>query len=85
MTSSKPHNGEFVVSADLAAVAERQGVPLYAGDRVRFEIIEGGKTEHDGPSSKGPWPPAWFDSITTDRSDLSTTFRQIMRDEIAEQ
>lgn len=32
---------EFVVVPELAEVAERLGVPLHAGDRVRFEVING--------------------------------------------
>jgi hypothetical protein len=32
---------EFVVAPELAEVAERLGVTLYAGDRVRFEVISG--------------------------------------------
>ncbi|MHA6785705.1 hypothetical protein ACVGOW_32615 [Pseudonocardia saturnea] len=34
---------EFVVAPELAEVAERLGVPLHAGDRVRFEVVEGGR------------------------------------------
>ena len=38
-----PH--EFVVPRELAEVAERLGVPLHTGDRVRFEVIVGGLSE----------------------------------------
>jgi hypothetical protein len=37
-----PH--EFVVEPELAEVAERLGVPLHAGDRIRFEVIDGGQS-----------------------------------------
>ena len=37
----------FVVEPELAEVAERLGVPLHAGDRVRFEVVEGA-----GPSRR---------------------------------
>ena len=37
-----PHG--FVVEPELAEVAQRLGVPLHAGDRVRFEVIDGGQT-----------------------------------------
>lgn len=32
---------EFFVAPELAEVAERLGVPLHVGDRVRFEVIDG--------------------------------------------
>jgi hypothetical protein len=84
MSIPEPHNGEFVVPADLAAVAERLGLPLHTGDRVRFEVIEGGKRDNDGPSSREPWPPAWFDSMKAAEPDLGKNFRQVIRDEIAQ-
>ncbi len=31
---------EFVAAPELAEVAERLGVPLHAGDRARFEVID---------------------------------------------
>ena len=34
-----PH--EFVVEPELAEMAQRLGVPLHAGNRVRFEVIDG--------------------------------------------
>lgn len=37
--ADSPH--EFVVAPELAEAAERPGVPLHAGDRVRFEVING--------------------------------------------
>ncbi len=47
--SDGPH--EFVVAPELAEVAERLGVPLHAGDRVRFEVIAGGAS--DTPAAAG--------------------------------
>ena len=38
-----PH--EFVVEPELAELADRLGVPLHAGDRVRFEVVEGGRSD----------------------------------------
>ena len=40
MPAPEPH--EFIVAPELAEVAERLGVPLHAGDRVRFEVLNGG-------------------------------------------
>ena len=40
-TSAADGVHEFVVAPELAEVAERLGVPLHAGDRVRFEVIDG--------------------------------------------
>jgi hypothetical protein len=42
-TSAEDGPHEFVVAPELAEVAERLGVPLHAGDRVRFEVIDGGR------------------------------------------
>ncbi|NMH97373.1 hypothetical protein [Pseudonocardia acidicola] len=73
---------EFVVAPELAEVAERLGLPLHTGDRVRFEVIEGGQTD-SGPTRREPWPPAWVGSIQTDETDLGTRAREIMRAEHA--
>jgi hypothetical protein len=72
---------EFVVAPELAEVAERLGVPLHAGDRVRFEVIEGGD---DGPVRREPWPPAWVDSITTDDEHLAERAREVIRTELGD-
>ena len=37
--ADRPH--EFVVEPELAEMAQRLGVPLHAGDRVRFEVVDG--------------------------------------------
>jgi hypothetical protein len=75
---------EFVVAPELAEVAERLGVPLHAGDRVRFEVIQGGADE-DGPSRREPWPPAWVGSIVTDDEHLAERARIVMRAELDDQ
>lgn len=76
------HDGpqEFVVADELAEVAERLGVPLHAGERVRFEVIE---RDHAGaaPAGREPWPPAWVGSITTDDEHLGARVREVMRTE----
>jgi hypothetical protein len=77
-----PH--EFVVSAELAEAAERLGVSLHAGDRVRLEVIEGDMSD-DGPSRQEPWPPAWVDSIHTGETDLGVRARDILRAEFGKQ
>ena len=51
---------EFVVAPELAEVAERLGVPLHAGDRIRFEVIHGGADEDippRRPSATNTTPP----------------------------
>lgn len=75
---------EFVVAPELAEVAERLGVPLHAGDRIRFEVIQGGADE-DGPSRHEPWPPAWVGSIVTDDEHLAERARSVMRAELGDQ
>jgi hypothetical protein len=72
---------EFVVAPELAEVAERLGVPLHAGDRVRFEVIQGG---NDAPARREPWPPAWVDSITTDDEHLAERAREVIRAEFGD-
>lgn len=76
---------EFVVAPELAEVAERLGLPLHAGDRVRFEVIEGGQHEAGGPGRREAWPPAWVASIATDDEDLATRARDVMRAELGHQ
>ena len=75
---------EFVVAPELAEVAERLGVPLHIGDRVRFEVIEGG-ADQSGPTRREPWPPAWVGSIITDDEHLAEHARTILRAELGEQ
>ncbi len=73
--------GEFVVSPRLAQVAEHDGLPLHAGDRVRFEVIDGGRTG-SAVDNRESWPPAWVGSITTDEGRLGANARDIMRTEL---
>jgi hypothetical protein len=72
---------EFVVAPELAEVAERLGVPLHAGDRVRFEVVEGG----NDPTRHEPWPPPWVGSIVTDDEQLAERARTVMRAEFGHQ
>jgi len=74
---------EFVVSPELAEAAEHLGVPLHAGDRVRFEVIEG--EQPATPSQREPWPPAWVNSIQTGETDLGVRAREILRAEFGKQ
>ncbi|GEL18744.1 hypothetical protein [Pseudonocardia asaccharolytica] len=75
---------EFVVAPELAEVAERLGVPLHAGDRVRFEVIDGGRSTDTEPTRHEPWPPTWVGSIVTDEN-LATNARSVMRAELGDQ
>ena len=74
---------EFVVVPELAELAERLGLPLHTGDRVRFEVIEGGRDD-DGPARHEPWPPAWVGSIVTDDEHLAERAREVMRAELGD-
>lgn len=71
----------FVVAPELAEVAERLGVPLHAGDRVRFEVVQGGLADA-GPGRNEPWRPAWVSSIVTDDEHLAERARDVMRAEL---
>jgi hypothetical protein len=68
-----PH--EFVVEPKLAEVAERLGVPLHAGDRVRFEVVEGGRSD--------PTPRrrrlSWLGSVSTGEHTLSERAKDDIR------
>lgn len=75
---------EFIVAPELAEVAERLGVPLHAGDRVRFEVIDGSRSGSGDPPRREPWPPAWIGSIATDDEHLATRARDILRAELDE-
>ncbi len=77
-----PH--EFVVAPELAEVAERLGVPLHSGDRVRFEVINGGRSSAAGPGGREPWPPAWVGSIITDDEHLAVRARDVLRAEFGD-
>jgi hypothetical protein len=73
---------EVVISSDVAEQAQRVlGVPLQAGDKVRFQVIDGGRTDDD-PTSDDQWPPAWFGSINIGETDLGENARQIIRAEL---
>ncbi|MDN5930905.1 MAG: hypothetical protein L0I24_07550, partial [Pseudonocardia sp.] len=51
---------EFIVAPELAEVAKRLGVPLHAGDHVRFEVIYGGRI--DAPRRRRL---SWLGSVST--------------------
>ena len=76
---------EFVVAPELAEVAERLGVPLHTGDRVRFEVITGGGATDASPTRREPWPPTWVGSIITDDEHLAERARDVMRAELDDQ
>ena len=60
-----PH--EFVVAPELAEVAERLGVPLHAGDRVRFHVVEGGRSD----ASQRRRRLSWLGGVSTGEHTLS--------------
>lgn len=75
---------EFVVAPELAAIAERLGGPLHAGDRVRFEVIEGARADSGEPPRRELWPPPWVGSIITDDEQLATRARDVLKAELSE-
>jgi len=66
---------EFVVAPELAEVAERLGLPLHTGDRVRFEVIEGGAAPSIPRRRLG-----WLGSVATGEGDLSERAKDEIRD-----
>ena len=75
---------EFVVAPELAEVAERLGVPLHTGDRVRFEVIARGPTDA-GPAWREPLAPTCVGSVVTDDEHLAERARPVMRAELDDQ
>ena len=73
-TSAADGPYEFVVAPELAEVAERLGVPLRTGDRVRFEVIGGGRSEA---------PPrrrlSWLGSVSSGEHTLSERAKDDIR------
>ena len=65
---------EFVVAPELAAVAERLSVPLHAGDRVRFEVIDGGQDA--APRHRRL---SWLGSVSTGEHTLSERAKDDIR------
>lgn len=74
--SVSPADGahEFVVAPELAEVAERLGVPLHAGDRVRFEVIDG-----DGEAAPRRRHLGWLGSVSTGEHTLSERAKEDIR------
>jgi hypothetical protein len=70
-----PH--EFVVAPELAEVAERLGVPLHAGDRVRFEVIDGERSDAPPRRRLG-----WLGSVSTGEHTLSERAKDDIRNGI---
>ncbi|QJY46068.1 hypothetical protein [Pseudonocardia broussonetiae] len=66
---------EFVVAPELAEVAERLGVPLHAGDRVRFEVIDGERQTAPRRRRLG-----WLGSVSTGEHTLSERAKDDIRD-----
>ncbi len=66
---------EFVVAPELAEVAERLGVPLHAGDRVRFEVVDG-----EGDSTPRRRRLAWLGSVSSGEHTLSERAKDDIRD-----
>ncbi len=72
--SDGPH--EFVVEPELAEVAERLGVPLHAGDRVRFEVVEGGRSQ-PAPRRRRL---SWLGSVSSGEHTLSARAKGDIRE-----
>ena len=71
---------EFVVAPDLAEVAERLGVPLHAGDRVRFEVVDGSRS--DAPRRRRL---SWLGSVSTGEHTLSERAKDDIRTGMGQQ
>ena len=67
---------EFVVAPELAEVAERLGVPLHVGDRVRLEVLSGGRSDTPPRRRLG-----WLGSVSTGEHTLSERVKDDIRTE----
>lgn len=65
---------EFVVAPELAEVAERLGVPLHAGDRIRFEVVEGIRDSAPRHRRLG-----WLGSVSSGEHTLSERVKDDIR------
>lgn len=65
---------EFVVAPELAEVAERLGVPLHGGDRVRFEVID---VDRDTVPRRRQLD--WLGSVSTGERTLSERLKDDVR------
>jgi hypothetical protein len=81
MSTSADGSHEFVVPRELAEVAERLGVPLHTGDRVRFEVIEGGRSEA-APRQRRL---SWLGSVSSGEHTLSERAKADIRDGMGRQ
>jgi hypothetical protein len=68
---------EFVVAPELAEVAERLGVPLHVGDRVRFEVVDGDRDRDATPRRRRL---NWLGSVSTGEHTLSERAKSDIRD-----
>ncbi len=66
---------QFVVAPEMAEVAKRLGVPLHAGDRVRFEVIDGEREAAPRRRRLG-----WLGSVSTGEHTLSERARDDIHD-----
>jgi hypothetical protein len=66
---------EFVVAPEPAEVAERLGVPLHAGDRVRFEVIDDEREAAPRRRRLG-----WLGTVSTGEHTLSERAKDEIRD-----
>jgi hypothetical protein len=73
-TSAAGGAHEFVVAPELAEVAERLGVPLHAGDRVRFEVVDGARD-----ASARRRRLSWLGSVSTGEHTLSERAKDDIR------
>jgi hypothetical protein len=73
-TSAADGAHEFVVAPELAEVAERLRVPLHAGDRVRFEVIDG-----DLETAPRRRRLSWLGSVSTGEHTLSERAKDDIR------
>jgi len=74
---------EAVVSPELAEAAGYLGVPLHVGDRVRFEVIEGGQEQAGGAEGEGPAARRrrlpWIGSFNSGQGELGRRAEEILR------
>lgn len=73
-TSAADGAHEFVVAPELAEVAERLGVPLHAGDRIRFEVVEGIRDSAPRRRRLG-----WLGSVSSGEHTLSERVKDDVR------
>jgi hypothetical protein len=86
MTEAAHEQNELIIDGPLAQELERKGVHLHPGDRVRFEVLDGGRHHElsSSPTPTGRPGLSWIGSIKNGPEDLAERSKEILRAELGQ-